>query len=168
MSKDGLSARSAFVLVCLCGACLVIGIFFGAFISRPKASAKPESISVDRTNYTSVKLKDGHEIIITTFPNPQGVQFYLPTLIAPDLTVGIGLEDSILENPEKYDSRGVGIEKAISLFAAIRDDVPEVTDIHASNTELFLEFGMDFISRKQELIDSAIQSICNHYDWELA
>ena len=127
-------------------------------------------VAYDQTEtYYVASLTDGHEVIISVFPNPQKVRFFLPDLIAPQFFVGNGMisrgYEVFLNDPEKWDPQSIGVEKALDLIAHIQRENREVTEAYAEQTELSVIIGMDFVSRKDEIIESILQSICDHYGW---
>lgn len=155
----------------------VIGALFYTALSQQAKAAYDEAMAkeyagVNYGSYTSFELTDGHEIILETVPNAQKVNLYLPVDVAPNFFVGNGMiggsYEMYLDNdPEEWDPKNIGVDGALDLIGVIQQEIPEATEAYARQTEIGITLGMDFVSRRGEIIDSIIESICNYYEWEL-
>lgn len=87
----------------------------------------------------------------------------LPEPIAPDFHVRYGISggyNSFLDDPERWDPLGIGVEDAMTLLGHIRKDVAGVTDeMYAQGYLLRVEIAESHLTRRDEIISEIITII---------
>lgn len=108
-------------------------------------------------------------VVRADYPNPNRIDFIATEPIAPDFFVGHGSVGRgyavFLDDPEKWDPLGVGIDGALSLIDRIRNEVPGVTeDIYAQGYTLSVTIADSHLLRKSDIIEEIVEIIQETYE----
>lgn len=133
-----------------------------------EAAAEPPSTSEQASvigTPTGFVINDSHQ-------NPARVDIVFDRLIAPDFYVGYGLIggsfEMFLDNPERWDPLGIGVERIMDLELQLRQNVLGLSEeIHARSYELSFEIIESHLHRKDEVIAEVIAYCSEFYGVEL-
>lgn len=103
-------------------------------------------------------------VINADYQNAAIIEFVFAEPIAPDFPVGYGPigggYDTFLDDSDKWDPLGIGVEDPMRLINRIRKRVRGVTkNIYAEGYALKLEIAESHLSRKKEIIAEVIALI---------
>lgn len=143
---------------------VLLVVFVGGFAfgrSLPMGAAA-SSANVPDYNVAGVEATSVDGVVMRRNPNPCSLTFIFSEPIAPDFYVGYGLGrgyDIFVDNPQKWDPLGIGVDKPMALATAVRNINGVTDDVYAKGYSLTVIIAESHLERRDDLIGTIEETI---------